>query len=75
MDFGRLAEIIAEVMNLDPGMIQKDTSFVEDLGADSLDVYQIMINVEEEMQVELNVDEVEKVKTVGDVLELLNMSE
>lgn len=75
MDFGRLAEIIAEVMNLDPGMIQKDTSFVEDLGADSLDVYQIMINIEEEMQVELNVDEVEKVKTVGDVLELLNMSE
>ena len=72
MEFQRLAEIIADVMNLDPKEISMDTSFIEDLGADSLDVYQIMIAVEEELQCELDSDQVEKIRTVGEVLELVN---
>lgn len=72
MELERLAEIIAEVMNIDPREIHAETSFVEDLGADSLDVYQIMINVEEELQYELDTEEVEKVRTVGEVLDMLN---
>ena len=72
MEFQRLAEIIADVMNLDPKEISVDTSFIEDLGADSLDVYQIMIAVEEELQCELDSNQVEKIRTVGEVLELVN---
>lgn len=71
MELQRLAEIIAEVMNIDPEEIRRETLFIEDLGADSLDVYQIMIGVEEELQYELDANEVEKVRTVGDVLDLI----
>lgn len=72
MELQRLAEIIAEVMNMDPSEIRRETSFLEDLGADSLDVYQIMIGVEEELQCELDPEKVEKVRTVGDILDLVN---
>ena len=72
MEFQRLAEIIADVMNLDPREISTETSFIEDLGADSLDVYQIMIALEEELQYELDSDQVERIRTVGEVLELVN---
>lgn len=72
MEFQRLAEIIADVMNLDPEEISTETSFIEDLGADSLDVYQIMIAVEEELQCELDSDQVERIRTVGEVLKMVN---
>lgn len=72
MEFQRLAEIISDVMNLDPEEISTETSFIEDLGADSLDVYQIMIAVEEELQCELDSDQVERIRTVGEVLEMVN---
>ena len=75
MEFQRLAEIIADVMNLDPEEISTETSFIEDLGADSLDVYQIMIAVEEELQCELDSDQVERIRTVGEVLEMVNGTE
>jgi len=53
-------------------LISTETSFIEDLGADSLDVYQIMIAVEEELQCELDSDQVERIRTVGEVLEMVN---
>ena len=70
MEFERLAAIVAEVMNLDVSEIKMDTSFVEDLGADSLDMFQILIAVEEELQSEVDPEAAEKVKTIGDVLKL-----
>ena len=72
MELEHLAKIIAGVMNIDAAEIQRDTSFVEDLGADSLDVYQIMISVEEELQCELDSDKVERIHTVGELLDLLD---
>lgn len=71
MELERLAQIIADVMNMDATRIQRETSFVEDLGADSLDVYQIMISVEEELQCELDSDRLEKIHTVGELLDML----
>lgn len=71
MGLAGLARIIADVMNMDASDIRRDTSFVEDLGADSLDVYQIMIGVEEELQRELAPDEVEKIQTVGELLDMI----
>ena len=48
MEFEKLQEIIAEVLNVDPEEITMDTTFVDDLGADSLDVFQIIMGIEED---------------------------
>ena len=70
MEFERLARIISEVLNLDESEIRPESELVEGLGADSLDVYQIIIGVEEELQAELSAEEAEKVRTVQDILVL-----
>ena len=48
MEFEKLKKIIAEVLNVDPDEITMETTFQDDLGADSLDVYQIIMGIEEE---------------------------
>lgn len=70
MEFERLTQIIAEVLNLDRDGIRPESDLAEDLGADSLDVYQIIIGIEEELQAELSAAEAEKVRTVQDILDL-----
>ena len=47
MEFEKLQQIIAEVLNIDPEEITMNTTFVDDLGADSLDVFQIIMGIEE----------------------------
>ena len=54
MEFEKLQEIIAEVLNVDPEEITMDTTFVDDLGADSLDVFQIIMGIEEEFDIEIS---------------------
>ncbi len=71
MEFDLLKEIIAEVLNVDAGEITADTTFVEDLGADSLDVFQIIMAVEEKLDLEVDTDAAEKLSTVGDAVELI----
>jgi acyl carrier protein len=58
-------------LNVDKDEITKDTTFIDDLGADSLDVFQIIMGVEEELDIEVNSDEAEKIVTVGDAVELI----
>ena len=53
MELEKLQKIIAEVMNVDEEEITMDTTFVDDLGADSLDVYQIIMGIEEEFDIEI----------------------
>lgn len=53
MEFEKLQEIIAEVMNVETDDITLDTSFVEDLGADSLDIAQIVMGIEEAFDIEI----------------------
>ena len=69
MEFEKLQEIIAEVMNVETDDITLDTSFVEDLGADSLDIFQIIMGIEETFDIEIDNDEAEKIVTVGDAVE------
>ena len=69
MEFEKLQEIIAEVMNVDPEEITMDTTFVDDLGADSLDVFQIIMGIEEEFDIEISNEDAEKIVTVGDAVE------
>lgn len=69
MELEMLRKVIAEVLNVDQAEITMDTTFVDDLGADSLDVFQIIMGIEEELDIEVNVEEAEKIVTVGDAVE------
>lgn len=71
MEFDLLKEIIAEVLNVDAAEITENTTFVEDLGADSLDVFQIIMGVEEKLEIEVDTDAAEKLSTVGDAVKLI----
>ena len=69
MEFEKLKNIIAEVLNVDADEITMDTTFVDDLGADYLDVFQIIMGIEEEFDIEIPSEEAEKIVTVGDAVE------
>lgn len=69
MEFEKLQEIIADVLNLEVKDIQMDSKIMDDLGADSLDVFQIIMGIEEEFDIEIANEEAEKIATVGDAVE------
>ena len=69
MEFVKLQSIIAEVLSVDPEDITMDTTFVDDLGADSLDIFQIIMAIEEEFEIEIPNDAAENIVTVGDAVE------
>ncbi|MGN0170655.1 MAG: acyl carrier protein [Lachnospiraceae bacterium] len=69
MEFEKLKAIIVEVLNVDANEITMDTTFVDDLGADSLDVYQIIMGIEEEFDIEIENEAAETITTVGDAVE------
>jgi len=68
MEFEKLKKIIAEVLNVDPDEITMETTFQDDLGADSLDVYQIIMGIEEEFDIEIPA---EQVTTVEEAVEMI----
>ena len=69
MEFEKLKKIIAEVLNVDEDDITMETTFVDDLGADSLDIFQIIMGIEEEFDIEIPNDAAEQIVTVGDAVE------
>lgn len=69
MEFEKLKSIIAEVLNVDVTEITEETTFVDDLGADSLDIFQIIMGIEEEFDIEIDNDEAEQIVSVGDAVE------
>ncbi|NLL00415.1 MAG: acyl carrier protein [Clostridiales bacterium] len=69
MEFEKLQKIISEVLNVDADEITMDTTFVDDLGADSLDLFQIIMGIEEEFDIEIANEEAENILTVGDAVE------
>ena len=69
MEFEKLQKIIAEVLNLSDEQIRPDSTFVDDLGADSLDVFQIIMGIEEEFDIEIDNEEAEKITTVQDAVD------
>ena len=71
MEFEKLQQIIAEVLSVDLDEITPETTFKDDLGADSLDVFQIIMAVEEEFGIEIPTEEAEKINTVGDAVEAI----
>ena len=71
MEFEKLKKIIAEVLNVDPDEITMETTFQDDLGADSLDVYQIIMGIEEEFDIEIHAESAEQVTTVEEAVEMI----
>ena len=69
MEFEKLKKIIAEVLNVDEEEITMETTFVDDLGAESLDIFQIIMGIEEEFDIEIDNEEAEKITTVQDAVE------
>ena len=71
MELEKLQQIIAEVLNVDASEVMPGTTFTDDLGADSLDLYQIILGVEDAFDIEIPQEEAEKIVTVGDAVELI----
>ena len=71
MELEKLKKVIAEVLNVDTEEITLDTTFTDDLGADSLDVFQIIMGLEEEFDIEIPSDKAEKITTVEEAVEMI----
>lgn len=71
MEFEKLKKVIAEVLNVDPDEITMETTFMDDLGADSLDVFQIIMGIEEEFDIEIPAEKAEKITKVEEAVELI----
>ncbi len=69
MELEKLKKIIVEVMNVSEDEISEDTTFIDDLGADSLDIFQIIMGIEQAFDIEIPTEEAEKISTVGDAVE------
>ena len=71
MEFEKLQAIIADVLNVPKDDITPETTFVDDLGADSLDIVELVMALEEEYDVEIPSDDLAELNTVGDVINYL----
>jgi acyl carrier protein len=69
MEFEKLKEIIVDVLNVAEEDIKMETTFVDDLGADSLDIFQIIMGIEEAFDIEIENEDAEKIVSVGDAVE------
>ena len=69
---GKVKSIIAEQLGVGEDEIKATSSFIEDLGADSLDIVELVMAMEEEFEVEIPDEEAENIKTVGDAINYIN---
>jgi len=74
MEFEKIKEIIARELNLSEDEITLETSLEEDLGADSLDVFQIIMALEEEFDIEFSSEDAEVIKNVKDLVDHIKES-
>jgi acyl carrier protein len=68
MVFDRVKKIFSEQLEVDESIITPDASITSDLGADSLDIVDLAMSIEDEFEIELSEDAIEKIKTVGDMV-------
>ena len=71
MEFERLASAIADVLDIEQDTITPDTKFVDDLGADSLDILEIVMGIEDEFGIKIPTNSTENIVTVGDAFEAI----
>lgn len=68
----KVKEVIVEQLGVDPERVKLEASFIDDLGADSLDIVELVTAMEEEFGIEIPDEDAEKLKTVGDVSNYLS---
>lgn len=71
MVFDKIREIIVEQLDVDEDKVTPEASITEDLGADSLDVVDLVMSIEESFDIEIPDEEVENIKTVGDIVKFI----
>ena len=71
MEFEKIVSIISEVLSVEENKITMESTFVDDLGADSLDIVELIMALEEEFDLQIPDSEAEKIATVGDVIEYI----
>ena len=71
MVFEKIKKIVADQLGANADEITMDSTFIEDLGADSLDVVELVMAIEDEFDMEIDEDEAENISTVGDVVEYI----
>lgn len=71
MEFETLQKIIAEILNYRPEEITPETRFVDDLGADSLDLFQIVLEIEQTYEIHIEDSQIESIVTVSDAVEAI----
>lgn len=71
MVFEKVRGIIADKLSIDEADIKMETSFIDDLGADSLDIVELMLALEDEFEIEISDEEAENISTVSDVVEYI----
>jgi acyl carrier protein len=71
LDFKELQNLAGEILGVDPDQVQLEKSFAKDLAADSLDLVELIAAIEDKYDVELPDDELEKMKTIGDLWKFL----
>ena len=67
----RVKEIVAEQLGVDEGQVTNEASFMDDLGADSLDTVELVMALEEEFEVEISDEDAEKIQTVQDAVDYI----
>ncbi|MCH5281654.1 MAG: acyl carrier protein [Lachnospiraceae bacterium] len=75
MELEELRNILVKILGVAPDEITMDTSFEEDLGADSLDMYQVVVQMEETFKVKVTPQEIEKIKRVSEAVEYIKSAE
>ena len=67
----RVKKIVVEHLGVEPEKVTEDASFIDDLGADSLDIVELVMTMEEEFDLDIPDEDAEKMKTVGDVIKYI----
>ncbi|MEA3500828.1 MAG: acyl carrier protein [Candidatus Marinimicrobia bacterium] len=71
VSFDQLKELVVDKLDVDESKVTKEASFIDDLGADSLDTVELIMSLEDEFEISIEDEDAEKLKTVGDALDYI----